>query len=261
MKNSKKSLNYQLLILFNLLSYIAMVVVNFLANYLPINDLDTGEISEMYPNLFTPAGFTFSIWGVIYLLLGIFIVYQIFKLYKDNIKLDYIQRISYFFISSSILNIVWIFAWHYLQIGLSLIIMFLLLTNLLYLYRRLNSSDIQENGFTLSKITFSIYTGWITIATIANVTVFLVDINWGGFGLSDSFWMIIITLLATAIVIRFMYQNDDWVYALVAVWAFFGIVYKRLTTEPVETAVVIVLIICMLTIIAGIVKKIKKEVV
>lgn len=253
MIKEKRLFSYSLLLILNLLAFIAMVVVNYLANALPINDLTTGEISELYPNLFTPAGFTFAIWGLIYFLLGIFVAYQVVYLLKGK-ELDYLRRISYLFISSSLLNIAWIFAWHYLMIGLSLLIMFLLLINLIVLYKGIHTPSQIEPGLIVSRTAFSIYLGWITIATVANVTVYLVSIDWQGFGLPDSFWMIIVTIIAVIIILSFMLKNKDWVYGLVGIWAFFGIVYKRITTEPLELAVVVVLIMAILTIIGGIIK-------
>ncbi|MEJ6949471.1 hypothetical protein [Natronospora cellulosivora (SeqCode)] len=254
--NEKSSLNYKLLVILNILAFIAMVVVNYLANALPINDITTGEVSELYPNLFTPAGFTFAIWGLIYFLLAVFVAYQLVYLIKGR-ELNFVRRVSYLFLSSSLLNIVWIFAWHYLMIGLSLLIMILLLINLITLYYRIHAASREEPGLIISRIAFSIYVGWITIATVANVTVYLVSIGWQGFGLPDSFWMIILTIIATYIILRFMLKNKDWIYGLVGLWAFFGIVYRRLTTEPVEISVVIVLIIAMIAIAAGIIKIIR----
>ena len=252
MTNKDNSNNYKLLQVLNVVGFIGMIIVNFLANYLPINNMDTGEISDLYPNLFTPAGFTFSIWGLIYLLLAVFVVYQARGLWKSNGEREYVQRIGYLFFTSSLLNLSWIFAWHYLKVGLSLVIMILLLVNLIVLYKKLNSNQGQESGEGLARTAFSIYLGWITIATVANVTAFLVDIGWGRWGLSEVFWMIVITIVATVIVISFMLKNRDWIYSLVALWAYFGIIYKRLSVEPVKMSVVIVVALCMLAIIGGI---------
>ena len=252
--------NYKWLQGLNIVGFIGMVIVNFLANYLPINDIDTGEIADLYPNLFTPAGFTFAIWGLIYLLLAVFVVYQGKEIFSNNNKqLNYVQRIGYLFFTSCLLNLSWIFAWHYLRVGLSLVIMILLLVNLIMLYKRLNVNKAQEKGEFITRIAFSIYLGWITIATVANVTVFLVDIDWGQWGLSEVFWMIAVIIIATAIVISFMHKNNDWVYGLVAIWAYFGIIAKRLQTEPVETAVVIVVALGMLVIAGNIVRMIKNN--
>ncbi len=262
MEREKQLGSYGQFLILNLAGFVLMVLINFLANYLPINDMDTGFISDLYPNLFTPAGFTFAIWGLIYLLLGIFVIYQARGLFggkgEPNI---FVQRIGYWFFTSCLLNSAWIFAWHYLQVGLSLAIMVLLLINLLLIYNLINSVDNKrkKEGYLFIVPAFSIYSGWITIATVANVTAFLVDRGWGQFGLSEVFWMVIILLVATGIVLAFMFKNKDWLYSLVAIWAFFGIVVERLTAETVYGLVVFFVILCMVIIAGGVFLVIKEK--
>lgn len=237
----------------NITGFIGMIIVNFLANYLPINNITTGDIADLYPNLFTPAGFTFSIWGLIYFLLAIFVVYQGKEIFdKNNRQLNYVRRIGFLFFTSCILNLSWIFAWHYLKVGLSLVIMILLLINLKILYKRLNIVKPEEKGEVITRNTFSIYLGWITIATIANVTVFLVDIGWNQWGLSEVFWMIAVIILATAIVIWFMLRNRDWIYSLVAIWAYIGIIVKRIRAETVHISIIVVVGFAILVITGSI---------
>lgn len=263
MERTKGKIKYNQLQILNLAGFFLMVIINFLANYLPINNLDTGYISDLYPNLFAPAGFTFSIWGLIYLLLGIFVFYQAGGiLSKGKSRNLFVEKIDYWFFSSCLLNTAWIFAWHYLQLGLSLVIMFFLLGNLLLIYNRITSipDRREKEGYLFVFPAFSIYTGWITIATIANVTTFLVARDWGRFGLSEVFWMVIILLIATAIVLAFMYKNKDWFYSLVAVWAFLGIVIKRLSSEETSSIVVFVVILCMIIIGGGISLVLKEKI-
>ena len=246
--------NYRLLQVLNLLGFIVMVVVNYLSNALPINGLTAEEVSDKFYNLFVPAGFTFAIWGVIYLLLGIFVIYQALSIFTGNRReLSYVRKLSYLFFTSCILNSIWLFAWHYLRIGLALIIMVLLLLNLILIYRRLRNHEVKNERLgTLVRGAFSIYIGWITIATIANVSAWLVSIEWGGFGVSEVFWMIVVLIVATAIVLRFMFKYWDWLYGLVAVWAFFGIISARLQDDPVQTLVVVMTAICLAVVAAGI---------
>jgi len=246
---------YSQLLVLNLVGFVLMVIINFLANYLPINGLDTGYISDLYPNLFAPAGFTFAIWGLIYLLLGIFVIYQAKGLLEsDKGKNPFVERIGYWFFISCLLNTAWIFAWHYLQIGLSLVIMLLLLVSLLYIYFRINSLENkrEKEGFLFIAPAFSIYTGWITIATVANITVFLVDRGWGRFGLSEVFWMVAVLLVATVIVLAFSLRNKDWLYTLVGIWAFFGIVVERLGAETVSGLVIFTVILCIVLLVGGV---------
>jgi len=263
LEKTRGNSKYGQLQILNLAGFFLMVIVNFLANYLPINNLDTGFISDLYPNLFTPAGFTFSIWGLIYLLLVIFVFYQARGIFSKEKPLNlFVEKIDYWFFVSCLLNTAWIFAWHYLQIGLSLVIMVLLLGNLLLIYNKINSipDKREKEGYLFIFPAFSIYTGWITIATVANVTAFLVARDWGRFGLSEVFWMVIILLIATAIVLAFMYKNKDWLYSLVAIWAFFGIVVERLSAEVTSAIVVFVVILCMIIIGGGIFLVLKEKI-
>lgn len=211
------------------LTYIAMVVVNFLANGLPINNRSTGAISDAYPNLFAPAGPAFAIWGLIYLLLGGYIIYQFIK--KDQKTEQLLQKINPLFIATSLANISWIFAWHYDYIGLSVLIMATLLILLIKISDLLRAKQFK----TLEKISiwapFSIYFGWITVATIANITVFLVSIGWNGFGIADFVWTSIILLIGVTIGILRMRKDKNIAYGLVLVWAYSWILFKHLSAS------------------------------
>lgn len=209
-----------------LFAYIAMIVVNFLATSLPINNRSTGEISDAYSNLFAPAGIAFSIWGLIYLLLAIYVIYQ-FKSKNDGL----LKKINIFFIITSIANILWIFAWHYDFIGTSLILMLVLLFGLIKIADILRSNDLTKEEKRFIKVPFSVYFGWITVATIANITVFLVSINWGGFGVSDFIWTTIVLLVGLIIGIWRMNKDNSFVYGLVLVWAYLGILLKHISAD------------------------------
>jgi hypothetical protein len=211
--------------------YIAMVFVNFLANSLPINNRSTGVISEAYPNLFAPAGLTFSIWGLIYLMLAGYIIFQ-FITYRKNInqqKEKLLKKINLLFIGTSISNISWIFAWHYDFIGLSVIIMTILLVLLIKIADSLRKQKLTINEKIFISTPFSLYFGWITIATIANITVFLVSINWNGFGISKIVWTSIILLIGALIGILRMYKDKNLAYGVVLIWAYLGILFKHIS--------------------------------
>lgn len=208
--------------------YVVMITVNFLANALPINNRSTGEISDAYSNLFAPAGPAFSIWGLIYLLLGGYVVYQFTKSSQQK-KL--LEKINLLFIVTSLANILWIFAWHYDYIGLSVFIMAVLLVALIRI-----SDIIRTEQFTsLEKIfiwaPFSLYFGWITVAAIANIAVFLVKIEWSRFGIPDFIWTSIILLIGAIIGILRMQKDKNVVYGLVLFWAYLWIIFKHLSTS------------------------------
>ncbi len=212
------------------ITFLVMVVVNALANILPINNVSTGEVSERLHNLFAPAGITFSIWGLIYILLALYVVHQ-FSVTKEEKKHELINKINVYFIVSSLANIAWIFLWHHFLIGLTLIPMIVILICLIKIANLLRKESFSKKEAYLIKIPFSIYFGWITVATIANITGFLVSINWNGFGLADQTWAIIILSIGAIIGIFRMFWDKSIVYGLVFVWAYFGIYIKHISPE------------------------------
>jgi hypothetical protein len=212
-----------------LVTYTAMVFVNFLANSLPINNRSTGDISNDYPNLFAPAGITFSIWGLIYLLLGAYVIYQFVN--KDKKTEELLKKINPLFIATSLANISWILAWHYDFIGISVLIMAALLFLLIKIADILRNEKFISWKNLFIWTPFSIYFGWITVASIANITVFLVSIGWNGFGIADYIWTSIILLVGAVIGVLRMNKDKNFVYGLVIVWAYLGILYKHLSLE------------------------------
>lgn len=246
--NMKKIRMYQT---FNVLGYILTILVNALANILPINGQGTGEVSDAYPNLFAPAGFTFSIWGVIYLALGLFVIYQLGFFSKGRQEhLKIVARIKWSFLIASLANSAWIFAWHYEQMFKSVLIILILLISLLDIYEAVNKEPAQSSIERISvQGAFSIYLSWISVATIANITTFLVSINWNGFGISIQTWAMIVILVATVLTLSYVFNKHDIPYACVTLWALFGILYKHLTFFKGDYKGVIVVTIMSMVII------------
>jgi hypothetical protein len=201
----------------NILLFAGMLVMNYLANALPLNNKTTGELSDSFPNLFVPAGLTFSIWGIIYLLLIVYCVIQ----FTGSDK-EVMSDISWLFAISCILNALWIVFWHYGKLPLSLLVMLGLLTTLIYI-----NISIRELPLGIIKATFGIYLGWICIATIANVTALLVNANWNGFNISQETWTIIMIFVGTLIIALTIYRLGNPFIGLSVVWAFIGIAIKR----------------------------------
>lgn len=210
---------------FNFLAVILVVLVNSLANILPFNGQTTGEISNRLDVLFTPAGYVFSIWGLIYLLLFIWVLRQ---LPEKRRNLPLYQTTSGLFLFSCVLNILWIFLWHYEYFFYTVIVMVCLLINLIYLYKN-SKSNISSR---MDLIPISVYLGWISVATIANISYFLVYVKWDGFGLSAIVWTNTMLLVATALASVFLVKERDPFYVLVFIWAFIGIGVKNQTLEP-----------------------------
>jgi hypothetical protein len=201
----------------SLLFFGAMVYMNYLANSLPLNGKTTGQLSDAYPNLFVPAGITFSIWGVIYLLLAVYCVVQFLPASKEIAA-----GISWLFIISCALNGFWIVAWHYQKLPFSLLIMIGLLVTLILI-----NLQIKDLPVGVMKAAFGIYLGWICIATIANVTALLVSIGWGGMGISEEAWTIIMIAAGTLIVSLAIMRFENPFIGLSVLWAFTGIIIKR----------------------------------
>jgi hypothetical protein len=247
----------------NLLGFLGTVVVNALANILPINNKTTGELSDLYPNLFTPAALTFAIWGVIYVLLGIFVVYQLMpSTRRDAQKVYFVQRIGPLFFISCLANIGWIFAWHYEMVSLSLVLMLILLGCLLAIYLRLNigKSEAPKAEKYFVHLPFSVYLGWITIATIANVTALLVNINWNAWGLGEQFWAVAVIIVGIAIALSVLFTRKDIYYCLVVDWALAGILIKRLSpTEMPAQSVVVVTIVGLVLITGGVIAQLVRK--
>ncbi|MCE5342895.1 MAG: tryptophan-rich sensory protein [Eubacteriales bacterium] len=245
-----------------LLSYLTMITVNALANILPINGVNTGEASARYETLFTPAGYTFGIWGVIYLLLAVYVIFQMLpsKGEKAIGTPGLADKVGRMFILSSLLNAGWIFAWHYNHITLSLGFMLLILATLMragWLLREPHCNPKEE--MTL-RIPFGVYFGWITVATIANASVWLVSRHWDGFGIAPEWWTVIILVVGVAILGVTMYRIRSAAYGITALWAYTGILVRHLTnagyagkyTLIIVTVAVSLAVLLILTVMTGV---------
>jgi translocator protein len=209
-----------------ILSLVLVLVVNVLANALPINGLTTGEISDQFPILFVPAGYVFSIWGLIYLAL---IGFAIYSVTPKGMRSKEIDSIAWWFVVANLFNTVWILLWHYLQFGLTLVPIFGLLISLGAIYLKLNigikKRPLVEN--LLVAATFSIYLGWATVAVVANVTQVLYATGWRGAPLTEPVWAVIMLLVASILGVLMIYKHRELAYPLVLAWAFIGIWVKQ----------------------------------
>jgi len=230
----------------NVLAFAWTVVVNGLAGGTTfLGGKLTSEISDANPTLITPAGYVFSIWGVLYVLLGVFVVFQALPSQRNK---SYHERIGWLFVLSCLLNIVWLFLWQFEYLSLSIVLMFMLLATLIAIYLRLN---IGKSAVPLSEklavhLPFSVYLGWITIASIANVSVTLVSVKWDGFGISQETWATLIIIIALLITLLVIATRKDVAYGLVIIWALMGVAVKQSGSQNIvtiaETSAIIVAI-------------------
>lgn len=219
----------------NLAAFTLVLVANVLSNVMPINDQTMSQLSAKYPSLFTPAGFTFSIWGLIYLTLLLFVIYQALPSQRDNRTIAGISRL---FQVNCGANAMWLFAWHYELPGLSLLIMLVLLGSLILIYRAL-LSEIEHASVAqhLSlHLPFSLYTGWITLATIANLSAVQTGNGWDEVGLTAISWTLLKLAAVGAIGATMVIRFGDAVFILVVAWAAYGISVMQSATPAVSGA-------------------------
>jgi len=242
----------------NVAAFLITLVINGLAGTTLLNNRTTAQVSDLYTNPFTPAGYVFAIWGIIYALLAVFVIYQALPRQKDIL---FLKQISVLFILSSIFNCVWLFLWQYDYITFSVVAMFGLFLSLLAIYWRLaiGKSTASRTEKICVHLPFSVYIGWITVASIANVAAALVSVGWDGLGLGAEAWAIIamgIALIATLIVII---ARRDYAFSLVVIWALVGIAVRQISNPTivliVEEAVALILVVAGLSLVASILKR------
>ncbi len=243
----------------NIVAFVLTVIVNSLAGSTKlIGGVTTAVISDANPTLITPAGYVFSIWGIIYFLLGVFVVFQALPSQKGK---EYTKKIGWLFVLSSIINIVWLFLWQYNFLSLSVVLMFLLLISLILIYTRLGIGKTQAKLSEKLAISlpFSIYLGWITIASIANVSVTLVSVGWDGFGIGAETWTTLIVVVALVITLIVLATRKDLGYGLVIVWALIGIAVKQSANQNIltllEASIIIILVAMAATLLVNRLKK------
>lgn len=204
----------------NALTFVTMLLVNALANMGRLGGFTTAEISYKYNNLLTPAGWTFSIWGVIYALLLVFIVASFFNASAKRIT----GVLGNLFWVSCVLNILWLVTWHYNSIILSMIMMLGLFGTLIVMNTRLVGT---RNIFSAA---FSTYVGWITVAMLANFTVMMVSLGMDGTGSTSQIWTTAVLPFAALAIAVTVFFTGNWVYGLTAMIAYLGIVYRQISS-------------------------------
>lgn len=235
--------------IFTIVATLLVITVNGLANALPINGQSTGEISDRFAILFVPAGYVFSIWGVIYLGLIAFAIYQALPAQRDN---DLIRRISPAYWIGSLANIAWIILWHYEFFPLTLLAMLTILATLIYIYRGVSApksgSERYQNWFV--RIPFGIYLGWISVAAIANVSQVLFSSGWNGWGISGEAWTVALIGIATILGLLMQWREKETAYVLVLIWAIVGIALKQSDVSSVAAAAWITAAVLAVAVIA-----------
>jgi benzodiazapine receptor len=243
----------------NIVAFIITLIVNGLSNTTLIGGRTTAEVSNSYPTLITPAGYVFAIWGIIYILLGVFLVYQVLPSQKDS---PFQQQIDGLFILISVFNVVWLFFWQSELLPISVVIIFAFLASLIAIYLRLNigRSNVSLKEKLCVHVPFSVYLGWVTIATIANIAATLVSVGWDGFGLSLQTWAILVLAIALILDLAVIATRRDIAYSLVFIWALAGIGVNQTANPPIVlTAEVSIVIISVALAITAVFSRLRRK--
>lgn len=233
----------------NVVALVFMVAMNGLSEALPINGQTSAEIANRIPILFVPANYVFSIWGVIYMLLIGFGIYQALPSQRNN---PLLEKIGYWFALSCGANALWLVLFHYDLFALSMVTMVVLLISLIVIYTRI---EVGQKALSLKEklfihIPFSTYLGWITVATVANASYVLYDAGWDGFGISGEIWAMAMIVIATVIVLTIIATRSDIAYVAVIVWAFAGIYVKQSETPLVANTAVAMAVVVVIALLA-----------
>lgn len=234
------------LAILNTLFFLVHLVPSQLTQLELLNDQTIGDVSNKYPTLFTPAGITFAIWGVIYLALILFCIYHLVKAFKadaDHEANKDLTQIGYLFILNNLATGAWTIAWVYEWLVVSVILMLFQLITLVAIQFRLHIYDPSRSLASrwLTQFPLSIYFGWICIATIANISAALVGLGWNGFGLAPEFWAIFVIAFAALLTIFVVLARCNPFVGLVTLWAFYGIVLKHRQLEVASSPGIIIL--------------------
>ena len=218
----------------NIIALIITIILNYLSNTGIFNGNTMSTVSARYQNYFTPAGYAFSIWGLIYLGLAAFVIYHAIIAFKNSHEKNVVLKVGWWFVISCLANSAWIFAWLYDYTGLSVIIMIILLFSLvmIILRTRMELDDLPMKQIAFVWWPFSLYAGWITVALIANVSAWLTKINWDGFGISSIAWTILMIIVAGIIYLIMTWQRIMREYALVGVWGLVAVAVANWTDQP-----------------------------
>jgi hypothetical protein len=210
------------LTLLNIVAYLFLLVVNILAIQIPFFGRTPGDVSDLYPHMLTPPDFTFRIWSVIYLLLGVFIFYS-YKLDNGTAPQE-VKAIGWLFSISSVINVAWLLAWQSLHFGWATL--FILLYWIILIVINVRLTNLADARWYF-KIPFSTYLAWICVASLANHNVYLIVNEFSFFGLSEAVWTVTLIAIGICGTILVLLLNGDIWFTLVLNWAFFGIYIKN----------------------------------
>lgn len=243
--SKSKSTKFKLI---TLIMFFLLIIVNALADALPINQVTTSEISSIHPTLITPAEYTFFIWIVIYILLGAFTLYQLKPETKSALSDKQFNELRYYFCLSCVGNILWLFSWHYNMIDVSAIVMLMLFYCILSAVKLLHTVNTTHKDELFLNISFELYLGWIMAALIVNIAVFLESLDWYEASAPGVFWSVVLLVLGMLICTASMLRNKSIYIGIGTIWAYFGILVKHFLNGGFQReylSITIVTILCI----------------
>lgn len=250
---------------FTVIAFLIMATLNALANLLPLNGITTGALSDRYPSMITPSDYTFLIWTIIYLLLFAYTIFQMdLFMHKRMLSSKLSGYIKLYFILSCMCNAGWIVAWHYNYIALSLMLIVVILICLAHINNYTYADELSLSEKIFIRLPFSIYFGWITVATVLNTTVLLISVRWSRFGISATIWTVVAAIVILIVTSLNTIKNKSFAYATTVIWAYAGILVKHTAKNgfggkfPVVIVAVSICILILLSEMAYIVVKKKK---
>lgn len=216
----------------NLTSVILVIAVNYISQAISFNDTTIGEISARYVNLFTPASYAFAIWGIIFLALLAYGIFQVHRAFFSKKESPFIEQTSYWFIIANSLNCCWVFAFVYDYTGLSVLIMIGILLSLIKIILNTHMERWDAPITTIAFVWWPIclYSGWISVATIANISAYLSKLNWNGGILSEVTWTLIMIVVAILLNLAMIWKRNMREFAAVGIWALFAIYIRHMDT-------------------------------
>ena len=232
----------KLLAVLNFIFFVIAFAVSNLSQLKIFGGVTNATISNKYDTVFTPAGVTFAIWGVIYLSLFGFTIYHLIKAYQDDLNAEAsvaILKIGNLFIINNIATTFWVFAFTYEYLLLSMLLIIIQLITLLMIFIKLNLWDTQQSfkNKLFTQFPLSIYFAWLCVATVANISLYLVSVGVTNlFGVTEVQWATALICVVTLITLFIIGKKKNFYFGLVVIWALYGIQMKRTAIDPVEFA-------------------------
>ncbi|MFW9844353.1 MAG: hypothetical protein ACFFEV_07245 [Candidatus Thorarchaeota archaeon] len=242
----------------NILAIVITIIVNAIVEAIPLNGVTSKDVSDYFPSLFTPPGYVFSIWSVIYTLLIIFMIYQALPSQRDA---SYLKPTAVFFVIGGIINDSWLILFHYAYAQPALyaitpILIGLFLVLMLYTYVRLEIgvANVPTKTKLAVHLPISVYAGWVSLAFIANIASVLNVIIPGIPQAIQEIWTALVIIVALAITLLMLVLRRDAAFGLVVIWATIGISTAQsaipiIYFSAIGTALVVALAILLLPII------------